>query len=279
MEVTAVKKALRILLSCVLMAVFLFSTAKALRQMEDKANGSSTYEEALQIALSGDTGSDPTEKTQPEETAAAPSWIPAPIEGEDVHVQTLESLSLDTLREVNPDVLGWILIPDTMVNYPILQSEDNDYYLNRTWEGKKNSVGSIFLECSNTPDFTDFNTIVYGHNMRDGSMFAQIREYGNPSFREQHPFIYIRTDAGVFRYEIFSSYEAPVDSTAYRLGFSSENARSDFLAGTVKHSCFDAGILPEETDRILTLSTCSGRGYSTRWVAHARLKMIPAETR
>lgn len=272
------KKALRILLTCILMAVFLFSSTKAFLRLKDKASGSSAYDQALQIALSGAAGTSAKEQTREMEAEKRMQWIPAPLEDEDVHVQTLEGLNLDALQEVNPDVLGWILIPDTLVNYPIVQSRDNHFYLNRTWDGKSNSVGSIFLECNNAPDFADFNTIVYGHNMNDGSMFAQIRKYRNQAYWEEHPFVYIRTDAGVFRYEVFSAYQTPVDSNTYRLSFSSEEDRDAFLTEALENSRIDAGVVPEATDRILTMSTCSGGGYSTRWVVHARLSMIPVET-
>lgn len=270
-------KEMRTLLNGILVVFFLFGITMMLRQARDNSSGGSSYDDALQIALSDDVGTVLTEETQPAETEEQKQWIPAPIEDEDAHVQTLEAISLDALREINPDVLGWILIPDTKVNYPILQGEDNDFYLKHTWEGKKNSVGSIFLEHRNTSDFTDFNTIVYGHNMNDGSMFANIKRYESMWYWERHPYIYIRTDAGVFRYEVFSSYRAELTGSAYGLSFYQQETRANFLINALEASRIDTGIEPALTDRILTLSTCSGAGYSNRWVVHARLKMIQEE--
>ena len=181
-------------------------------------------------------------------------------------------------QQYDEAAVGWILIPDTRINYPLLQGSDNDYYLKRTWDQRQNAVGSIFLEHLSSPDLSDFNTIVYGHNMRDGSMFAGLRKYRDQSYYEEHPYVYIRSDQGVYRYEIFASCLAGINSDAYSLGFPGEEARSRFLDNVLADSFLSTGIRPEITDRILTLSTCSGAGYTTRWVVQARLKMVPVQS-
>lgn len=266
------KKTIRTILNLLLVLVFLFSATQFLGQQRDNAAGRDTYGAALALASSGNAETTPiqtaTEQEQP--------WIVAPPEEEDPYIRHLEELSLEALREVNPQVVGWILIPDTEINYPLMQGKDNDYYLNRTWDQKKNDVGSIFLEQFSNPDLTDFNTIVYGHNMKDGSMFAGLQAYREQSFLETHPYVYIRSDYGVYRYEIFSSYLAKVDSSTYGLDFPNEESTIRFLEEAIRNSAIRAAIAPEPTDRILTLSTCSGRGYATRWVVHARLKMVQA---
>ena len=267
----------RKILTAILLVVFLFSIVKFLQGQMDKSAGSSTYQDALQMATSekNPAAIQTVPPTGPEHAEEAkPRWIPAPVEEEDPNLQTLESIGLDSLQEAHPDVVGWILIPDTQVNYPLMQGEDNEYYLNRTWDGKNNSVGSIFLESQNSPDLTDFNTIVYGHNMMDGSMFATVRQYGVADYWEKHPYVYILSQEGIFRYEVFASYQAPVDSSTYGLSFNQAKTRINFLTEAMDNSVISTGIVPALTDRILTLSTCSGAGYTHRWVVHARLKMI-----
>ena len=265
-------------LTLVLTAVFLFSLTMFLGSQADKASGTGTYERALVLAASGSrpeaAALQPSAAEDPGEETRQEAWIPAPIQEEDPHLDTLAALDLETLREVEPNVAGWIWIPDTKVNYPLMQGGDNEFYLNHTWDGQSNSVGSIFLEHRNSPDLTDFNTIVYGHNMNDGSMFASIKQYCGQWYWELHPYIYIRIGSGIFRYEVFSSYQARTDSGTYGLSFQQEQTRVDFLVEAVKNSAIQTGVEPELTDRVLTLSTCSGAGYSTRWVVHARLKMV-----
>ena len=259
------------------MLVFLFSITMFLWQKQQKAAANDIYGKAFELATAAKPEVlSPVPATEDPIPDAEPQWVAAPLEG-DPHIQTLADMDLDALRQVNPQVIGWILIPDTAVNYPLMQGDDNEYYLKLTWDYKKNASGSIFLEHLNSPDLTDFNTIVYGHNMNDGSMFAGLRKYRDQAYLEEHPYVYIRSDQGVYRYEIFSSYLAKVESNTYGLGFSSEASRNQFLRQTIADSVIDTGIQPAPTDRILTLSTCSGSGYSTRWVVHARLKMIPAE--
>ena len=195
----------------------------------------------------------------------------------DENMDKLAAIDLNALRQSNPDVVGWIYIPNSRIHYPLMQGEDNTYYLERTWEGSPNTYGSIFLESRNSPDFTDFNTIIYGHNMLDGSMFGGLSNYAAQWFWEWNRYIYILTDAGIFRYEIFASYFAPIDSPTYGLSFYQLKTREEFIAHALENSQIDTGITPAVTDRIITLSTCTGMGYESRRVVQAYLKMIPVE--
>lgn len=274
------KEKTRRILRLVLLAVFLVSTVLLVRRQQDKVSGSETYEQAQQIAAGGSAeateGTVPAEETLPEARTEM-IWIPEPVEDGDPNLETMAAIDLAALRQTNQDVIGWIWIPNSKVNYPLMQGEDNDYYLKHTWEGRNNAVGSIFLEYQNSPDLTDFNTIVYGHNMNDGSMFAGIRNYSTEGYWMTHPYIYLTTDAGVYRYEVFSSYKADVDGETYGLSFELVKTKARFLLHALENSVIDTGIMPDVTDRILTLSTCSGAGYTTRWVVHARLKMVEVE--
>lgn len=273
------KRRTRKYLTLLLAAVLLCSTGLLLRQYLSDQNAEAIYREAQLLAVSETV---PAETTPPEtvpETTALPEmrWVPAEVEEEDPHMTELAVLDLSALREVNPDVVGWIRIPGTKVDYPFLQGEDNTYYLKRTWNNTPLGAGSIFLECQNSRELTDFNTIVYGHNMNNGSMFNSIRQYAAQSYYEEHPYIYILSDAGVWRYEVFSSYRAPVDAFTYGLSFRQQETRETFLTSALESSVIETGVIPAVTDRIVTLSTCAGGGYSTRWVVHGRLAMVQVE--
>ena len=272
----------RKIISVILAGAFFFSLFMMLHQKKDKTSGRDAYEAARQMAASV-----PIIEPVPIEQAAAESfpnveenieyaWIPAPIEETDTYIQTLAAIDLETLQEKNSDVLGWILIPGTQINFPLLQGEDNEYYLKRTWDGERNIMGSIFLETENNPDFTDFNTIIYGHNMNDGSMFAELKQYTEQGYAEQHPYVYIRSSEEIFRYEVFAAFEADVESATYGLSFNQEKTRVNFLAEAEAQTKIEMAVEPALTDRVLTLSTCTGTGYSSRWVVQANLKMIYA---
>ena len=95
------------------------------------------------------------------------------------------------LQAVNPDVIAWIDIPGLSVSYPVVQGEDNSYYLHHLFTGEYNSSGSIFADCHNQPDFTDQNTIIYGHNMKNGSMFGTLSHYQDQVLWEENPYFYL----------------------------------------------------------------------------------------
>ena len=100
-------------------------------------------------------------------------------------------IDLASLQGINNDAVGWIEIPDTSVSYPLVHTTDNTYYLTHTFDNKTNRSGSIFVEASNAADFSDLHTIIYGHNMKNGSMFAGLKNYSDQSYAEAHPYIYV----------------------------------------------------------------------------------------
>lgn len=275
----------RMTLSALLFFIFLFSIGQLLRHWHDQRQA----EEAERMAQALLAEMQPTsvtmpveipETTPPETELPQPKsvWVPAPVEEADKHMEELSKKDLNALREVNPDVVGWIWIPGTYVNYPLMQGTDNDYYLNNTWNHIPSAYGSIFLEYRNSGDLSDFNTIIYGHNMNNGSMFATLLNYAGAYYCRMFPYVYVATDTGVCRYEIFSTYKASVESNTYQLSFNQQESREKFIQSVLEQAEYDTGIVPETTDRIITLSTCVGwGGYDYRRVVHARLAMMEVE--
>lgn len=206
-----------------------------------------------------------------EEPAEVVVEEPEVVEEPDPFAEELKLTDLAALRETNPDVVGWISIPETQLSYPLLQGQDNEYYLNRTWKEEWNSAGSIYLESQVSADLSDFNTIIYGHRMRDGSMFGSLRDYHKPEHWEAHPSVYILDDNGVHRYDIFAAHEVGVREITYGLKIESDKAKQAFIDFSLERSVIDTGVVPTTEDRILTMSTCTGTGYDTRWVVQARL--------
>lgn len=192
------------------------------------------------------------------------------LAGDDMAKSLLET-DLEALREYNSEVIGWICIPGTRVNYPLMQGEDNEYYLNHTWKGKYNEGGSIFLEAKCSKDFSDFNTIVYGHRMSNTSMFGALASYKKQAFWEEHRSVYICLDGLVRKYDIFAAYEPKVTDCTYWVQYDEEKYKKKVLDFALEKSVIDCGIKPTVLDDIITLSTCTGNGHSTRWVVQAVL--------
>lgn len=184
----------------------------------------------------------------------------------------LLGLDVQALQRINGDVLGWFSVPGTDISYPLMAADSRDEYLYHDWQGNYNPNGSIFLEPRNSRELTDFNTIIYGHHMNDGSMFGGLIPYRDAEYRQANPYVYIATADKIFQYQIFSAWEAPVDSDAYRLVFRDDVKKQEALSTYTERSVWESGVMPTAEDRVLTLSTCTGFGhYATRWVVQAVL--------
>ena len=157
----------------------------------------------------------------------------------------------------------------TEISYPLVQGTDNDYYLTHTWNQNSSAVGAIFMDCRCSADFSGFNTIVYGHRMNNGSMFAALKHYKKQDFLQAHPQIYVTNASGTHAYSIYAAYEAALDGTAYYSAFSDETIKKTFIDEGVSLSVIRTGAVPTVNDHILTLSTCTGNGHATRWVVQA----------
>lgn len=209
--------------------------------------GSQEFDQLMEEASSGDEGSE---------------------EDSDAFVR-LSRIDLASLQEINPDGLGWIEIPGTNISYPIVQGTDNSYYLTHTFTGEENKSGSIFVEAMNSGDFSDLHTIIYGHNMKNGSMFANLKNYKKESYYQAHPYVYIDLADGSHCYQIFSCYEAATTDNVYTVGYSANDKYAEFLNGLVASSLYSTGVDVSIDDKVVTLSTCTSNGKN-RFVVCAK---------
>lgn len=186
-------------------------------------------------------------------------------------VEREQRIAFEELRALNEDVIGWIEIPDTEISYPLLQGEDDAQYLRTTFSGTKNTAGSIFVEAENKADLTDPHTIIYGHNMKNGSMFGSLKEYHAASYLVDHPMFYIDLEDGTHAYQIFSCYETTSDDDTYTIGFGSVNdgQYAQYLQMIKGRSEYDTGIEVSKGDRVVTLSTCA-KSSARRFVVHGK---------
>lgn len=182
-------------------------------------------------------------------------------------------IDFDSLRSVNTDVIGWIYVPALdNVSYPVVKGEDNSYYLHLTYERNYNFAGTIFIDCENSGDFSDCNTIVYGHNMKNGSMFGQLKKFSqDEETYKKSKYFWIFTPDKDLRYEIISAYVTAVDSDTYTLFKGPGQEFVDYMNTIVSRSEIETtpGTL-SLTDKIVTLSTCTGNS-ATRYVVQGKL--------
>lgn len=281
-------KRVRRILIALLAVVFVGSAAVLIHQLIQYREGAKTYSEAEELAGLPDFSeakAPPSASSAVSAAASASSSASASTSTSaprtayvDPYADALADMDFSALREANGDVLGWILIPGTRISYPLVQGTDNEYYLTHTWKKRSSVVGAVFLEYSNSRDFSDFNTIIYGHRMNDGSMFAGLKYYKQRSYYKSHPTVYVTDDSGARKYDIFAAYEVGTQGDTYRIGQKSGSARQAYIDYCLAQSLYDTGVVPTVNDKIVTLSTCTGNGHATRWVVQARLQGAEEET-
>ena len=201
----------------------------------------------------------------------------AEVAGPNAQLKPPIEVDFDKLKSVNEDVVGWIYVdalPD--ISYPIVKGKDNQTYLHQTYEKNYNFAGTIFVDYENSGDFSDCNTLVYGHNMKNGSMFGHLKKFReDDKLYKQDKYFWILTPERNYRYEIISAYTTGVNSDTYTL-FKGPGEEFEKYLETIKGY---SEIKTDDTDltikdRIVTLSTCTGN-ESTRFVVQG--KRVDAE--
>ena len=210
--------------------------------------GQQKYAAVAEGALSGEVSS------LPSDDAASPSGG---------SVLAAEFVNWDVLLAENPDTVGWVYVPGTSVNYPIVQASDNETYLHTDFSGEESwpvSYGAIFLDAACAGDFSSGNSIVYGHHMSDGSMFAPLADLADTAAFNEHRTVYVFTPSANYRLETFAVVVvAPTDPLA-QPEFADEQERLDYLADKLARSVVepDPTAAPaEEIGRIFTFVTCT----------------------
>ncbi|MBQ9720256.1 MAG: class B sortase [Oscillospiraceae bacterium] len=265
-------KVLLFLLCAVFVGVFLFSGYKLYSIVHGYKTAERQYDSLTDryVAAASPT---PTAAAQPFPAQTAPEATPEP-ERSPIQVDFNE------LRNESADVVGWIYSEGTQINYPIAQSLlDNHataeyYYLYRDIHGNYSGNGTPFLDSYCAADFNNYNSIVYGHHMKDGSMFASLDYYRTAGYYEQHPVMYLNTPGQNYRIDIFAGYVTDADSNTYTIFFPDDNSFLLYCQDMKAQSDFPSNVAFQAGDRIITLSTCSYEWNDARYVIQGKLVPI-----
>ena len=202
--------------------------------------------------------------------------LPPPQDESKIDEYSVPELDIDFAalqEEVNPDIYSWILIPDTPIDYPVVQHpEDNEHYMNYNLDGSRGYPGCIYTENYNSKDWEDVNTILYGHNMRNRTMFAKLNEYRDKDFFDEHRYVYIYSPDAVRVYRVFAAYEFSDLHLMAVCDWNDPDVVSRFFS--VIHDypgVFDETVELGDDDRYLTLSTCRNHKQDKRLLVHAML--------
>lgn len=184
------------------------------------------------------------------------------------------------LQQENEDIKGWIQIEDTNINYPLLQATDNDYYLGHNYKKEKSKYGSIFINSNCNIKDNNSNSIIYGHNLKDGQMFNDLIKYQNKEFYEKHSIIKIITDESEEEYEIIVAFKSRVfyqdEENVFRYyryyNFEDENKYNEYINNCKKIQLYDTGKTAMFGEQLITLSTCEYSQENGRMVIVAKRK-------
>lgn len=248
---------IRTVLCFVFLAIALYAAFNIIKIQSEYKKGVDTYKEIDKYTIEQTTA---TTSAMQEETTAEEKPYP--------------DVDFKGLKEVNSDVMGWIYLPDTKINYPIVHTTDNEYYLDHMVDRTENPAGAIFLDTRNPIDLSDVHNIIYGHHMKNGSMFAALKGYKKQDFFDSHKEGYLITEDAVYRIDFFAGHVANVEEDAWQLDFSDSEEFDKWVKNQKNLSAFKSGIEPKYGDKIFTLSTCSYEFDDARFVLSGKLTKI-----
>lgn len=266
------KKIITGVIFVIALAMFLFSGFSLLKAFREYKKGDDEYS-SLETYVTRETdGQEVTiDETESEFVYETESDV---VTGHTIKKRLYSKKSIvdfDSLKKINSDLVGWLLIDSLGISYPVVQTDNNDYYLHKTFEKKDNFAGCLFIEYQNHSDFSDNNTIIYGHNMKNGSMFGKLRKILEDGVYSKDPYFWIYTEEKVYKFHVFSARTVSVDSESYTLQFATPDDFQSYLnevAGKSELKCDQVSV--DANDKIVTLSTCTG-DESTRFVIQGKL--------
>ncbi len=254
------------LLLVISMALLIFSIVGLGFRWRDQYNNEQAINEARQIAQGSEASN--MEDTYQQEA------INIGRERETLKEEPKEVLPfIQELQQRNPEVVGWIELQGTEIDYPVVQAEDNEFYLKRDWLGQDNSAGAIFMDYRNDPlgfEERKTHTILYGHHRQDGSMFQNLMNYKDEQYFKENPTFEVTDQYGTHTFEIFSVYVTSIDFYFIETRFPEDEDFEEFLEAIIERRKFDTDVKVTAEDHLLTLSTCTYEYDDARFVVHAR---------
>ena len=180
-------------------------------------------------------------------------------------IETERMIKLKTLQKENPDIIGWLEIENTNINYPVLQGTDNEYYMTHNYKKEKSKKGSIFLNKDYDWNIPSTNLLIYGHNLRNGTMFQELLKYEDEEFYKTHPIIKFTTVEdeeeyaiiAVFKSRVYYKSETNVFRYYYFVNAKTEEEYNQFIENAKKASLYNIEETAKYGDKLITLSTCS----------------------
>ena len=273
---------LRNILLILFFVIFTFSFIKVAAIFIDYKKAQNLYGEMQDKYVVENTASDTEDDSKAPSSAVSTDLAPAaPSEDAGAHSsiygysaqQAPISVDFDGLLRENADTVGWIYIEGIpSISYPLTQTDNDDYYINHTFDGQESKSGTCFITCRAAADLTSPHTLVFGHNMRDGTMFSDLASFKAADFTCEHPYFWILTPEGDYRYEVFSVFDVNRVSDAFCVFSAFDENYADWLRMTKERSLFPLEADVSAEDRVVTLVTCVPDSYNRTCVVAKLIK-------
>lgn len=264
-------KVLRVVLIVLASIVMIFSLVQIVKHYADEKEAEDVYSDFLDYVKEPD-------KTEDFSKVETSDLSLKEVEGEstaipDAEENLLPVIDFDALKANYPHVVGWIYLPDTPINYPIVCGADNNQYLRHLPNGSYNDAGSIFLDYRCGKVGKTRNTVIYGHNMNNGTMFSTLTEYKHQGYFDDNPYIYLLTPEGNYRIEFYAGAVVDISSNIYS-ALPDDDTFKEVLEEVKNKSTFASDVRVGLSDNIVTLSTCSYEFENARFVMVGKLILI-----
>ena len=261
-------KWIRRIIMLVLLCVFIFSAGSAGVIIYQYRQGEEAYEQVakqyVQVQNTDQTAGGSAASGEGTGTNGTPEH----------HVLAPLIVDFESFQKVNPDIIGWLYCEDTVINYPVLHGADNDMYLRHLYDHTYNTAGSIFVESLNRGGFQDANTIIYGHNMHNDTMFGTLDEWGKQEYFDQHPIFWLLTPEQDYKVELLGGYTTSAYSDTYLIFSEPGPDVEQWLAERLANSVIESPVTQEEGARYVLFSTCSYVFDNARFVLHGKLTPV-----
>ena len=235
-----------ILIICIVLctAVFAFSAVKIIKKLCQYSGSDDFYEKTASEYIKVES---------------------AGSESESPGVSVPFSVDWNKLRNMNPDIIGWIYQEGTPLNYPVVHCDSNEKYNHRLIDGSYNDGGTLFADCRHVADFSKFNFVIYGHHMLNGSMFGNIANYKSQSYYDSHPVLWYATPDAVYRVELLAGVIIRVDDDLF-LQYDTAEEFDHILQKAYANSTFKSKAGKTDIKNVLMLATCSYEYEGARYV-------------
>ena len=275
------KRVIRWILIVVCLVIFLFAGYKLISTHLEYQKADNFYDQTANQFVSAappivteqkHVSSVPKPETQ--DPSANESQTKEPTVSEEPVITDICPIFVDfpSLLGVNDEVVGWLYCEDTVINYPIMRADDNISYLHRMLDGTYNYSGSPFMDYRCSSDFSSGNSVIYGHNMNNGTMFHTLVDYTDQAFYDEHPVMCLLTPDGNYALYLFAGFVTASDSWVYTFHFEDDVEKEEYLQGCIENSTFTAGFTPTVEDTLVTLSTCTYDYSNARYVVMGVLR-------